>query len=220
MKILRIILLLTHVYNNCNVLTFFVNEYGYKVKPIDKLFQGINKKIVKLTNKKMRIPIFSTYYGYLTETNVLNQIVFPNESTAKEFDFVVTNKITPVFMFPYTIAHWEIADKTKATLYKIKRIKENNQYFWEVSLGALPNDGKIPTLSIILFAKPKNVVYPLGKFKTEIGTQVSLPDAYLKQTLYDPETALFMINISNLFKKVLYQNDTSKKEAYSFDTPK
>lgn len=219
MKIFKLLIFISYFYTQSNVITFFVNEYGFHLKPQNELFFGITKKIVKKNTHKNHIPIFATYAGYLTTTNEIGQIVFPRETIDKSFEVLITNQIEPVFMFPYTISHWKIKNGADAHMYKINRVKENGEHYWNVKNGSIPSDKKINDLTIIIFAKPKNVIYSDEKFKANPGGQMLLPPVYVKSSYQPAPNALFTINIINLFKKVFYQSKENK-DAYSFDLKK
>ena len=78
-KILAIYFLTSfHIYNYSNIITFFVNEYGYRLEPEHKLFHGLTKKIIKEHTKKLKLPIFQQIMHFM-------KMSFPREWKSQLF---------------------------------------------------------------------------------------------------------------------------------------
>lgn len=186
------------------VITFFINDLEKKFKPVDQVFAGLTKKII--SPKSMYHPkhVFVAYSGYLTLSDDDGQVAFPQKSTDTTFFMVVCNKIEPILMFPNTIAHWRIPHGAEFSKFEISRIKENKVYYWQVRQLKDNIDKKVPTRAIIIFAKPKNVLVPEGKFETRKSNQLILPNIFIKKDFNDAENALFITRISQFFRPAYF----------------
>ena len=195
-------------------------------------FIGINKKIIKEnTRTKIPKSIFALYHGYIALSDDLGQITFPRQTHKTNFKVLITDKIEPVFMFPNTISHWEIPHDTPAKIFNIERkedptfslrqgfdrqVAESAVYpeqgrrgghgkklsYWRVESGQAPKDKRIPLETMIIIAKPKNVIYPTGDFITTNLPQLVLPEIYIKKGFDSVSHALFVLQIKKLFGAV------------------
>lgn len=184
-----------------NVITFFVKKLEPELQTPLNHFEGIDKRIVKNVTHVATRPLFATYFGYLTLSDRYGRITFPRKTAATKFNLLVTNKAEPIFMFPNTIFKWQIPLLTAAKMYKIERISKGAKYYWQITPVTLKNRD-IPLQTIIIFAKPDNVIVPVGKIPTGRNIQLVLPDIYIKEKYNSNEVGLFILQISQFFKQV------------------
>ena len=195
-----------------HVITFFVKDLDKpKFEFSQNKFNGIYKKIVK-QNTKTDIPksIYALYHGYIALSDELGQITFPRQTNRTIFHILVTDKIEPIFMFPNTISHWNVALDTAAKFYSIERKDDQTKVYWKVESAKAPADRNIPLDTIIVLAKAKNILIPEGEFETTDSAQLVLPDIYIKKKYNDVSNALFALQINKFFGPVTYSSE--KKE--------
>jgi hypothetical protein len=184
-----------------HVITFFVKNLNKKTLTVPKNpFMGLTKKIIK-ENTKTKFPknIFALYHGYITLSDDLGQITFPRQTHKTNFNLLITDNIKPIFMFPNTISHWQIENETPFKFYKIERKNDKKNSYWHIERGEPTKNRSIPLETIIIIAKPQNILYPTGDFLTTDLPQLVLPDIYLKETFNNVNNALFILQIKKFF---------------------
>ena len=104
--------------------------------------------------------ILVTYSGYITTSDYDGEVVFPRKHQKSIVDIIVTPELTPIALFENTIDHWELIPGIAAVMYSCeqKYNNETGQFYWETKEVSLPADNKIPLASIVVIAKPKNIV--------------------------------------------------------------
>ncbi len=159
--------------------------------------------------------IFSTYYGFLNVSDSIGQTSFPLRQSKKPLTVITTQKISPIMMFNNTVSHWELVPGSPAAAYTFafKEDKETKLSLWEVSQAAVPENGQIPpTDTLIILAKPKNIYVPLGATLAAQDANLKLPNILARRGINTVRNALFMLNISFLFRPVdlLYKKEKTR----------
>ncbi len=161
--------------------------------------------------------IFSSYAGYTEHSDVYGYTAFPRKQDIASFDILVTQAITPVFMLANTVSHWQIEKQNPAAMYhvELKQDEKTEMLYWDVTQGKLPEDGKIPVHSIIIFADPKHIVIPIGITLTEDSPNLLLPTIYVKKGIKATNHAIYLLNMNFLFAPV---KEIHKKSPKKLDT--
>lgn len=217
-------LLLTYSIAADPIITFFFRNYpeiGIAQHTLDKLHRphGIAKEHLRaLINPNPISGIFVTYFGFLNASSHVGQVEFPRKHSKASFQLVITNKITPITMFQYTISHWELEPGTPAEVYNLELKEDENTKlsFWQMEKVPLPENNRLDaTRSIIIIAKPQNIYVPIGITLTQPGANLILPDIYVKKGISSIRNALYVLNLSLFFRPIdlLYKKEkTNYKE--------
>lgn len=169
------------------------------------------QKIKGLIDQNLVSGIFATYGGFIETSSADGQISFPRKHNAPLVHVVTTNRVTPITMNTTTIAHWELEDKTPATMYKIERKQDATTgiFFWDVSEEEIPKDKKLPITSILIFAKPESIYIPTGITITDNTPNLHLPDIYVRSGINKTSNALYVLHLKHFFGPV---SNALKKE--------
>lgn len=150
--------------------------------------------------------VFASYWGYLRTGNQNGQVLFPRKQRKPSLKILVTSRIKPVLMIGRTVHHWEIDPSIASTLYQLDRIEdpETKKSYWLVQSSDLPDNNIIGLDTIIIFAQPKHIVVPAGKFKTKKSPHLYLPDIYVKKGINTLLQSLWILKVKNFFSLVDY----------------
>jgi hypothetical protein len=162
--------------------------------------------------------IFSSYFGFINVSDTNGQTMFPRKQSSPLLFIVITNKISPIIMFQYTLSHWELIPGVEARMYRAeqKEDADTGLTLWDIKDEPLPIDNKIPVQnSLIIIAKPSNIVVPTGITLVQPSANLLLPEMYVKKTMQSARNALYMLNLSLFFRPIdlLY-----KKAKLSYET--
>lgn len=158
--------------------------------------------------------IFSTYWGYVTFSDLYGQSVFPRKQQKGTFKLLITEKIIPIIMIGNTIHHWEINPIIATELYSIelKQDPKTKHFYWETASIPLPSNNRIQLDTIVIFAKPKDLYIYQGKSRTYETENFILPDIYAKKNLNRISPALWILNVRQFFgpltKELIKKSDT------------
>lgn len=193
-----------------NVISFFLKEYPEKndFNNINKTIKECNilnnhfQTICQSYNISHNFAVFSTYAGYLSMSNTNGQISFPRKVINNSINLLISNKISPVFMFGATIAFWEIQDPT-AKMYFLERSQDptTKLFYWEAKEKPLPASNRVPVQTIVIIADPKEIYVPLGATLTRSSSNLLLPDIYVKKDIDSLANVLFVLNIKPFFSR-------------------
>ena len=203
------------------ILTFFFRSF-----PSEHLAQHTMHKLKKphalakrtlqgLTAHNPIAGIFSTYFGFLNVSDFIGQTSFPRKQSKGLITLFVTNKISPVMMFNNTVSHWQLVPGTPAAAYSLE-LKEDpvtKLSLWIVKKKVVPETGQIPaTESLIIIAKPANIYVPLGATLTSQEANLVLPNMYARKGISSTRNALYMLNLTFLFRPVdlLYKKEKKR----------
>lgn len=141
--------------------------------------------------------IFALYSGQAAVSNNIGEITFLRYSQKPQFYLLVTNQISPVFMFPNTIHHFETTPRIPASFYSVEQKQDTKTklYFWDVKKLSPPKNNRIHKNTIVVISKPKNIVVPQGISLTSKSAQLVLPYIYTKKHENHAANALFMLAI-------------------------
>lgn len=191
-----------------NVISFFLKDYPEKddFNNINKITKECNllkthfQTICNSYNISHNFAVFSTYAGYLSMSNTNGQIIFPRKVVNNSINLLVTNKLSPVFMFGATIAFWEIQDpNSKMYFFERSQDPETKLFYWEVKEKPLPASNRVPVQTIVIIADPKEIYIPLGTTITRSSANLLLPDIYVKKDINSVANILFTLNIKPFF---------------------
>jgi hypothetical protein len=182
----------------------YPHDEQFAQETADRLQYG--KKLAKntiscTTGQCVQAGITASYAGFIDISNISGQIIFPRKHNNPYVYFVITDRLTPVTMLGNTIAHLAFTPGADSALYKVQQNYdiETNTVFWNTQKIEKPDNNIIPLESIIIIAKPKNVVIPEGVTITQEGPNLILPDVYVKKGVNLINNTLYMLNLSYLF---------------------
>lgn len=192
------------------VITFFMQPYpelsregtaqemSANLKKVGKI---ASQRLHNILNKEVISGIFSTYGGFLSTSNTNGQTFFPRRHEKPFVYILITERMTPIMMAGNTIHHWELEEKSAASLYKIERKKDEltNVYYWDVEKEELPKDKIVPLESITIFAHPQDFYIPVGIAVTSNNSNLILPDVYVKKGIKIYQSTLYVLNLRHFF---------------------
>jgi len=199
---------------NRTQITLFAREYPIFVKGktdfAHKQVKFINpnyphiQKIKELLNPDITNGIFATYHGYLALSAPDGQISFPLWHPDPVVHLVITDRVTPIMMQSNTVHHWEIEEKTPASMYKLARTKDPNSdlFFWNVTEEKIPDNLIIPFDAILIFAKPDTIYVPTGIVLAQDSPNLHLPDIYVKPEINKLSNALYVLYLKHFFGSI------------------
>lgn len=167
-----------------------------------------------LQNKNIISGIFGTYAGFLGISDWNGRMTFPRMQNSDTIYLIVTTKMSPILMLANTIHHWEFEEGTPVAFYKAEQSfdQETQQTFWKVSPEPLPKDNIIPLASVLIFARPKDIVVPLGDSIATKSPHLLLPKIYVKRSINRTSNALYVININPFFANLQTTGKAEKKD--------
>lgn len=220
-KIVLFLLLAASQLSADPILTFFFRPFSQE-KPTQQTLRKLKKPhavakrtMLGLGSHNLVAGIFSTYYGFLNVSSFIGQTSFPRKQSKGIISVIITQRISPIMMFNNTVSHWELTPGAKAAAYTfaLKEDPETKLSLWEVSKAKVPENGQLqPTESIIILAKPNNVYVPIGATIAHQDANLKLPDMYVKPGINTTRNALYMLNLTFLFKPVdlLYKKEKTR----------
>lgn len=183
-----------------HIVTFFVEDYP--------------KSTVVKKKQSHTAGIFFTYFGYKTLSDSNGQVLFPLKTQKPEFFVLVSSHTKPIFMLYNTVHHWEIEEKSKYSLFSVKRKfdEKTKIHFWDTQQIEIDNSLEIPLNTIIVHADPHNIYIPTGISITNDNTQLVLPKIYVKSHVQLSERAIAFLENSELFASLDRSFKVSKSD--------
>lgn len=186
-------------------------------KLVDKLAHPgkIAKHLLRsIQNKNIISGIFGTYAGFLGISDWNGRMTFPRMQNSDTIYLIVTTKMSPVLMLANTIHHWELEEGTPVAYYKAERAfdSETEQTYWNIARAELPKDNIIPLASVLIFARPKDIVVPLGDTVSAKSPHLLLPKMYVKRSINRISNALYVININQFFASLQMTGKAGTKD--------
>ena len=219
MKLLKkafflVFLTTSYTYSIDSVITMFIHRYPDIQLPADKeTLDTISKKLSQpgyLTNRMMKSKrvetgvrgVSSFYLGYISLSDHNGQITFPRKQQKATINLLITRKIQPVYIVaPETIANWMLDKHETAEMYQftLHQDSETKLYYIYTKKIEVPKDRMISLDTIILIAKPENIVVPEGATITHYSPNLILPDIYTKKHFDISYNALYTVSIKQYF---------------------
>lgn len=201
-------------------ITFFFQPFSDIEKMSQKLRKprNISKHTVNgIINYVPIAGILATYSGYITASDYNGEVIFPRKHQKSSVDIIVTPELTPVALFENTVHHWELIPGVPAAMYSCeqKYNDKTGQHYWETKEVNLPVDRKIPLASIVIIAKPKNIVIPSGVNQARETANLVLPPMYVVKGINIVANSMYMLTIRHLFKPLDSKN---KREPFQLLT--
>src|SRR5579872_3835769 len=121
--------------------------------------------------------ILAIYSGYITASDYNGEIIFPRKQHRSRITIVITPELYPVMLFENTINHWELVPGVSAAFYlcEQKYNDKTEEYYWEIKEMSVPDDRAIPLESVLIVARPKDIIVPLGITPTRETANLVLP---------------------------------------------
>jgi hypothetical protein len=183
-----------------------------------KKSHGIAKQTINgIIHHHVTSGIFSSYFGFLNVSDQNGQTVFPRKQSKPVLEIIITNKITPIMMYQSTVSHWELVPGAPAEMYHAEQQEDPDTKltFWNIEKVPLPADNHIPLQdALIIIAKPQNIMVPTGITLSEPSANLILPDMYIKKSIETARNAIYVLNLSFLFRPIdlLYKKEKIKYE--------
>lgn len=154
--------------------------------------------------------VLATYMGFVGVSSVDGQITFIRNHKNPGVNILIAQTIEPIMMLSNIVHHWEIKPEVPAAMYSMNRKQddETKLYYWDTQELPLPENKRIPLETIVIFAKPDNIVVPTGITITEGGAQLVLPTIYTRKGFNLVPRTLVFLKIRHFFGP---QNYVTKK---------
>lgn len=148
--------------------------------------------------------ICATYAGYIATSDHNGEISFPRKHTQPAINILVTQSIVPIALFENTISHWELTPGEPADFYSLSESydEKTGQYSWHTIKASLPENKSIPMTTLIIIAKPSQIIVPLETTKTIKSANLVLPSLYIKKGTDIVSNDAYLLNIRHLFRPV------------------
>lgn len=165
-----------------------------------------NYCIFGILDKRLIDGVFATYGGYLNVSDELGQLSFPYKGAKPIIKLLITNRLAPILMAGNTVHHWELEEKSQATMFTMERKQDEatQLYYWEVKPAKLPEDHIVPLNALVIIAKPHHIFVPAGITPTQESPHMILPDIYIKKGLNLLSHSFYMLNLRHLFGPIYY----------------
>jgi hypothetical protein len=134
----------------------------------------------------------------------------------EDLTLIITERIEPVLMLGNTIHHWTLLSIPTA-IYSVARKQDTRTklFYWDVKPANKPENNIIPLTSIVLFAKPKNIIVPTGITITNDSQQLILPTLYATKNINDIAPALSVLKVRQFFGPISVINKKENDTYYS-----
>lgn len=207
-----------------HIITFFIQEAPFNGESSTNKFNEAATAPGKLASKialsmvsHANRGIFATYGGYLVVSGFNGQITFPRMQQKEELTLIITERIEPVLMLGNTIHHWVLPPNIPVAVYSIIRKQDptTKLYYWDVKPTKRPKNNIIPLTSIVIFAKPKDMIVPIGITLSNDNPQFLLPTIYAKKNSNELAPTLGVLKIRQFFGSVSITNKKENNTYYS-----
>jgi hypothetical protein len=210
MTCLSIVLASMHLCHASSSIILSLRPYPeQKVAPQEKLSSDmktpgkLTKKILKNYGMKPggTEGVLATYMGFVAVSSVDGQISFIRNHKNPGVTILISQVIEPIMMLSNIVHHWEIKPDVPARMYTMQRIQdeETKLYYWDTQEVTLPENRRISLETIVIFAKPDNIVVPTGITLTEGGPQLVLPTIYTRKGFNLVPRSLVFLKIRHFF---------------------
>lgn len=169
----------------------------------------LSKRQAKSRLRELMLPhrsgILALYSGYSDYSNADGLLSFPLRHADKKIFVAITENIKLVKAAGHTVSHIEFTKNpaTPGELYELnKKIDEAEQPYWSVKKVPLPADNIIPTTSLIILTKPKNIIIPQGDAISVKTNHMILPAIYLVGNNNYVQTVSRLLNIQSYFEPI------------------
>ncbi len=161
-----------------------------------------------IMNHSSVMGIVVLYAGFIAVSDFGGEVIMPRKHASPSVNIVVTSELLPVMLFENTVDHWQFIPGVPAVMYsgEQKYNDETGHYYWELKKISIPADYKIPLSSIIIVAKPKNIVIPSGITPTHETANLVLPPIYVTKGINIVTNNIYMLTLRHLFKPIDLKN--------------
>ena len=149
--------------------------------------------------------IWTLHKGFARTSDYFGQIVFPRKQQSETVYLIITEKIAPSFIVgPSTVSNWTLDPTAQTAMYAISLEFDDdaNSYYFNTEKIDPPADNQISLQSIIIPGNPDTVYVPTGATITELTSNLTLPDIYIKNDFDHSYNASYILNNMNYFEKI------------------
>ncbi len=223
--------LLLAVFSTCqllygeSIITFFIRPYHSPEEVTHEDFTEALQEPGKLARQLLKSlvevghfqGVLASYRGYITTSDYTGQVTFPRGQPLPELNLLITQMVEPVLMIGATVHHLELINSIPAQMYRISRKQdpETEIFYWDTQPKKLPENRKITLDTIILFAKPDNIIVPEGITLTNDSPMLVLPDIYATKELNTAVEALRVLKIRHFFGPVRFNYSEINDKDYA-----
>lgn len=205
------------------VIFFYVREYPQPKAPCINDRPGLlqlepGKICAQIIEKKFEKPnkvgVIASYNGFVSLSDNDGKILFPRTTQQDSFLLLVTRQINPQYDLQNTIKSFYVPETSGYQAYTVQKIfdEDTATYLWQVTPSDIPKSRVVPLHTIIIHAKPENVLVPTGVTITYNQPNLHLPNIFVKPGIDHLDNALFIMNIKQYFAPIrrLYQKQSSQ----------
>lgn len=179
---------------------------------------ALSQKIINNTFKFSDTPdsLYVLFEGFV-DTVKQNQAHFPRLTQDETINLIVTRRIHPVVLQGNTVQFLVRDTNTEIAYYQLTRCKDEtaNFYYWEITALPIPQDKKIPSNALIIFAEPEHIYVPTEPVATIGGPHLILPVIYTKRDLEKNYDALKFLTINRYFSPIHHLVQVAPPKRYA-----
>lgn len=148
--------------------------------------------------------IVVTYAGFTTISTIYGQVDLPRRQQKTSFHVLVSTDFEPVMMAGVTVYHWQLLPNANAAMYTVtlQQDPDTKVHFWDVQPAELPADKVIPLDTIVIVAKPQNILLPTGITTAKNSINLILPDMYAKKSADFWSDALNFLQVKHFYRTI------------------
>lgn len=167
----------------------------------------VNHKIMKGALREYFTPKLSgflaIYGGYMDVSNKDGLLMFPLRHATPKIYVALSPTIELVKVQGETISHREFLLNEDSKLYSLERKVDNKKNaYWQVSAAQLPTDRKVNPITLVLFAKAKNVALLEGDFLAAESSHLILPDIFVLGNFDQEKILLQTLDLKRYFETI------------------
>jgi hypothetical protein len=186
---------------------------------IDEKTPGaVNHKIMKGAYRSYFTPILNgfmaIYGGYMDISNHDGLLMFPLRHAVPKIYVAISPSIDLVKVKGETISHREFMLGEESKLYLLERnVDDKKNIYWRVTEEKIPIDKKISPITLVIFAKTKNIIIPTGDFLLSESSHLILPDFYVIGNNDQAKIALQALDIKRYFESIVQEKKKASENA-------
>ena len=181
-----------------------------------KLFDTIDEKTPRVINHKIMKGAYRSYFtptlsgfiaiyaGYMDISNHDGLLMFPLRHATPKIYVAIAPSIELVKVKGETISHREFMFGEDSKLYLLERkVDDKKNMYWHITEENIPIDKKINPLTLVIFAKTKNIIIPTGDFLISESSHLILPDFYVIGNNDQAKITLQALDIKRYFESIV-----------------
>ncbi len=169
---------------------------------------NVDHKLIKGAFREYFTPklsgLMAIYGGYMDTSNPDGLLMFPLRHATQKIYIAISPSVELVKVQGETISHREFVLNEESTLYSCERkTDEKKNVYWTVAEEKIPNDRKINPITLVIFAKTKNIIVPTGDFLVAESSHLVLPDVFVLGNFDQEKILLQALDIKRYFETII-----------------